>query len=313
MKTDKAHALPTALALAVLAASCTMPATGTDAGATGPGIPYGKGRLVCHLADRSIDESSGLAASRRQAGVFWTHDDSGAGPDVHAFDLGGRNLGVWRLRGAVNRDWEDMASYTLDGNHWLLLADVGDNARRCKSSRLYFALEPTVDPNRPAKARPGGRPAPPARGKVEMTVDFFYDNGCQDCEAVAVDPNTRTIILIAKRGKRVVYQMPLPDRTPKAPLTARTIGTLSLGWVSAMDISPDGRRALVATYGHLVEYARSPGESWQAAFARKGRVIPAPGRKQGEAACYDREGGTIYLTSEGTPCPLFEVPPRGGK
>jgi len=283
-------------------AACSLPAIGTDTQPAARHIKYGKGRFVCHLADRSITESSGLASSRRHPNVLWTHNDSGARADVHAFDMAGRNLGTWRVQGAASRDWEDMASFTLGGKHWLLLADVGDNERRRKTPRLYLVPEPDADPNRPAG--PGVRQV-----RAAMTIPFCYDNGCQDCEAVAVDPNARVVILIAKRGKRVVYEMPLPDRAPPAPLTARKIATLDLGWVSAMDISPDGRRAIVGTYGNLLEFTRSPGESWAAAFARKGRMIVAPLRRQGEAVCFGRDGKTIYLTSEGSPCPLMEICP----
>jgi hypothetical protein len=65
---------------------------------------------------------------------------------------------------------------------------------------------------------------------------------------------------------------------------------------------------MVATYGNLTEYVRAPGESWAAAFGRPGRTIAAPGRKQGESVCFGLDGKTLYLTSEGSPCPLLEIP-----
>jgi hypothetical protein len=65
---------------------------------------------------------------------------------------------------------------------------------------------------------------------------------------------------------------------------------------------------IVLTYGNAFEYARQSDESWPAAFARKGREIRMPRRQQGEAVCYGPDGRTLYLTSEGSPCPFWEVP-----
>ncbi len=302
---------PGAILLASTAASCSVLAS--DANSQGPAglvIKYGKGKLLCLLANKKITESSGLAASQRTTGVFWTHNDSGGKAELYAFDLRGRDLGTWQVQGAVNRDWEDMASFTIKGMPWLLIADAGDNNRKRKTSRLYLVPEPRIDPN---------RPTPTGQLDVAMTIDFSYDDGSHDCEAVGVDPNSRTILLISKRGKRRVYELPLPEpgNAPNKPLTAKTIakfkrglivGKLDLGWVVGMDVSPDGLRAVVATYLHAIEYSRAPGEAWSAAFSRPGRRISVPGRQQGESICFGHDGKTIYLTSEGSRCPLLNVP-----
>jgi len=75
-----------------------------------------------------------------------------------------------------------------------------------------------------------------------------------------------------------------------------------------MDISPDGRRAIVLTYADALEFVRRDGETWRQAFARRPRTIVMPRRRQGEAICYGPDGRTLYLTSEHTPTPLLEVP-----
>lgn len=291
---------PGVILLVATAASCsTLAGDANSQSPAGPVIRYGKGKLLCLLANKKITESSGLAASQRTADLFWTHNDSGAKPAIYAFDLRGRDLGTWQVQGAVNRDWEDMASFTIKGMPWLLIADAGDNNRKRKTPRLYLVPEPRVDPN---------NPAPTGKVDAAATIDFSYDDGCQDCEAVAVDTNSRTILLVSKRGKRTVYELPLPDKTPEKPLTAKTIAKLDLGMVVGMDISPDGLRAVVLTYWGAREYSRAPGEAWSAAFARPGRRIGVPGRQQGESICFGHDGKTIYLTSEGSRCPLLEVP-----
>jgi len=262
-------------------------------------IRYGKARKLADLADERISESSGVAAGRLADGVFWTHNDSGDAPRIYAFNLKGEALATYTVTGAQAVDWEDMASFTLDEKPYLLLADIGDNAARRKFVTLYVVPEPKLSDDARGAA---GRVA------VAMKIDFTYADGPQDCEAVAVDPTERAIILVSKRGRRKAYKLPLPDETPAKPLVAEKIADLDIPWTTAMDISPDGRRAVVLTYADAYEYVREKGQTWAQAFARPPVKLPMPGRAQGEGICYGRDGKTLYLTSEKLPAPLLEVP-----
>jgi hypothetical protein len=263
------------------------------------GIQYGQGRTLATLSDKQISESSGMACSRRADGVFWTHNDSGDAPRVYAFNRNGESVATYHVTGGRAVDWEDMASFTLNGKPFLLLADTGDNAERRKFVTLYIVPEPVVHADRRGEI---GKVA------VTMTINFTYSDGPRDCEAVAVDTTTKTIYLVSKRGVRKAYELPLPDTQPAKALVAKKITDLKLGWTTAMDISPDGLRAVVLTYGPAFEYTRAANETWAQAFARAGRRIPMPIRKQGEGICYGMDGKTLYLTSEGLPTPLIEVP-----
>ena len=85
---------------------------------------YGTPAQIAELEDGAIDESSGVVASRRNPDLFWTHNDSGDGPFLYAFDLNGGKRGTWHVTGAKAFDWEDIAAgpgSTLD------IADIGDN------------------------------------------------------------------------------------------------------------------------------------------------------------------------------------------
>ena len=105
-----------------------------------------------------------------------------------------------------------------------------------------------------------------------------------------------------------VYAIPWPRSASTRPVQAKAVGTLKIPTITAMDISPDGLRAIILTYGHACEYTRKPDEKWADAFAREPRWITMPARLQGESICYGADGKTIYLTSEKTPTPLVEVP-----
>jgi len=97
---------------------------------------------------------------------------------------------------------------------------------------------------------------------------------------------------------------------PNEIMEAKKVANLHLPTATAMDISPDGMRAVILTYDHAYEYTRQPDETWERAFSRKPRCIIMPPRIQGESICYGPDGKTLYLTSEKLPTPLWEVPPH---
>ena len=269
-------------------------------------IAYGDGRQIASLASKVITESSGIACGHQNKDIFWTHNDSGGTPQVYAFGLKGEDLGTLTLSGARNQDWEDMASFSHDGRHYLLIADVGDNLVRREHCTLYVVQEPELSAGVDLREKS----LPPAQ-----EIRFRYENGPRNCESVAVDPQTRTIILVEKRlaSQCTVYSLPWPENS--IPIeTAKAIATLEIPTTTAMDISPDGLRAVVLTYGDAYEFVREESETWTEGFARPSRRIAMPPRFQGESICYGADGKSLYLTSEckdqdtSRPSPLLEVP-----
>ncbi len=264
-----------------------------------PPLEYQRSVQIATLVNPQISESSGLAASRQTPDVFWTNNDSGDTARLYAFNRKGESLATLTIRNAKATDWEDMCSYTLAGKHYLLIADTGDNLAQRKFCTLYIVEEPKLD----AAKRNVNLSA-----NVATRVDFTYEEGPRDCESVAVDPTEKCIVLVSKRGdKRFVYTLPLPATTPAKALVAKKIATLSMPETTAMDISPDGRRAIVLTYLAAYEFPRNEGETWACAFAREPNLQLMPLRRQGESICYGLDGKTLYLTSEQLPTPLIEI------
>jgi hypothetical protein len=272
-------------------------------------IHYGPGRQLGVLACERLDELSGMACSRRQPGLFWAHNDSGDEAQIYLFDLKGRDLGSCLVAGVMNYDWEDMASFTADGKPCLLLADTGNNGLAAAVHMLHLIEEPPCDPQRGVKVM---------EVPVLRTIYFSFEDDHRNCEAVGVDPTDKTILLVSKERARscCVYALPWPkddhgakpNVLPKRALVARRIGTLELRQVSGMDVSPDGRRAIVLTYGNAFEYVRAEKDDWVRAFARPPREIELPYRVQGESICYGPDGKTLYAGSEKRPTPLIEIP-----
>ena len=142
-------------------------------------------------------------------------------------------------------------------------------------------------------------------------MTFQFEGDAQDCEGVAVDPTSGTILLASKTWQPFcdIYALPLPTASDDSLQTARSIAKLNLAAITGMDISPDGRRAMLVTYANAYEFRRAADETWAEAFARVPREIGMPTRKQGESICYGSDGVTLYLTSETRPCPLFCLSP----
>jgi hypothetical protein len=304
---------------AVLGALLALAAAGgrTSGGEAGPApapVEYRPGRQIGRLANRAVVESSGLAASRVNAGVFWTHNDSGGRPELYAFNEKGEDLGTFHVPGGTNRDWEDIASFRSGGKGHLVVADTGDNARRHGRYTLYLCEEPELKPAVAGGARPAGGDL-----KLVRTVEFTYgDGGSYDGESVAVEPDGRRVYLASRdRADKEcrIFVLDLykgaegaePIENPKAREIARH------AWrdVTAMDISGDGQRAVLQTYSEAYQFVRAPGQTWEQAFKGKPTVVALPPRPQGEGLSYGPDGRTLYLTSESaTGCPLFILEPK---
>ncbi len=263
-------------------------------------VRYGPAHELAKLADPKITESSGIACSRVNDGVFWTHNDSGDAPRLYAFNREGKSLGTFLITGAEARDWEDIASFKRGKAGFLLVADVGDNAKDRRECALYLVPEPVL--RGPVKT--------PESLKAIMKIRFTYEDGPHNCESMGIDPTESVAYLVEKTDQPQckVYALPMPKTDSPKPLVAKAVATLKVPTTCAMDISPDGRRAVVLTYGDAYEYTRGAKETWVEAFARQPRSLPMPPRAQGESICYGPDGKSLYLTSERVPTPLFEVP-----
>ncbi len=261
----------------------------------------------------AITEASGLAVSSANPEFLWTHNDSGGTPQVHLIGSDGSDHGQVTVSGCANTDWEDLASFTLAGKNYLLIADTGDNDAKRPSVSLIIIPEPSL----------------PAAGKrLEATVapawqiHFTYPGGPRDCESVAVDSKAGKILLISKRTKPPeVYELPLrPTKTEASiPLSAVLIGNTAV--VSAalpfmpygnqptgLDISADGQLAAVITYSEIFLFPRQPKETWAIALSRRPTALPPHHLKQAEAVALAKNGETVFAISEGKSSPIIRLP-----
>lgn len=281
-------------------------------------------RAADHVDDPRILESSGLVASQRVENRFWTHNDSGYPARLFALDGPERRVMPIDIGGAESVDWEDIASGVIDGRPTLIIADVGDNARRRDHVTLYLVDEPLLSDDRHGDDRHGvGEPHSAA--KLRRQIDVQYPDGPRDCEAIAIDAEGRRVIMLSKQmlPRAGVYAVPIPaedgnrfgdpqadrgeERDNDQPaVVAERIGTLPLPMATGMDIRHDGLQMAVVGYFDLFLFDRDETEDWQAALRRVPVHIALPKLKQVEAVCFDRHGD-IWITSEGNPMPIARV------
>lgn len=276
-----------------------------DDDAPAPDAGAGEARPLCRLDAAEVRESSGVACSRVADDRWWTHGDSGSGPRLFAFDRAGATR-AFDVAGADAVDWEDVASFEEGGRGWLVVGDTGNNKAKRKVVALYLVEEPRALDAQASLA-------------VARRLDVRYEDGRHDCEGVAVDPVSRQLLLVTKvrkgNARPALYAVPLEALTGPAleePVVARRLADLPAPTpqlTTALDVSPDGLRLVVLSYGDAYGWTRTPDEPWAAALARAPVRLALPAREQGEGLCFGRDGRTLYLTSEGAPCPVWEVAP----
>ncbi|MDZ4121767.1 MAG: hypothetical protein U1C33_05065 [Candidatus Cloacimonadaceae bacterium] len=251
------------------------------------------------VEDQEIDEASGLAASRQNPGLLYTHNDSGGKNVVYVLNSVGESLGRLVLDGIKNRDWEDIAmgSGPDKSQSYIYLGEIGDNRAIHKSIYVYRFAEPKLQGE-----NPGFSINIHEIDKLEIT----YEDGARDAEALFVDPQTADIYIISKREEQVgLYRVNYPQSTT-AINVARKVATLPFSMVTAADISPDGKKILVKTYTGVWQWKVKRGKTIDAAFAANPKAMKYRIEPQGEAVAWDARGKGYYTLSERNPdYPLY--------
>ena len=190
----------------------------------------------------SVDESSGVTASRRHPGIIWTLNDSGNGTWIYATDTLGRDHGEFEVTGAENLDWEAIALGPCGAQDCLYIADTGDNGRNRRSATIYRVPEPAI-------------PAGQSRTGRTQALEFRYPRGRWDVEAAFVDAGGAMYLITKGHGRPpAVFRLPPEAWEQDETTTAEEVGRLpidtgSLGnRVTDAAISPSGHVVAVRTY-----------------------------------------------------------------
>lgn len=282
-------------------------------------MPPADSSAAASIEHPALGEISGMAASTRRDDLLWVINDSGNRNQLHALAASdGSLLASISVAGISNMDWEDLAAFALDGQHWLLIADVGDNQAQRRFVHLYLLPEPELQTASP----------PPGELRVQSETVFSYADGARDVEAVAVDVQRREVLLVSKRDTPPgVYTLPLLLHGSKQPLLAQRIADVAgllppteadrlrygryqpfVAQPTALDIHAADNivSAVLLSYKHAYLFQRRWDEGWQQAW-RTPHVIGIPPMPQTEAAGFDRMGCGLWVTTEQLPAALHRI------
>ncbi len=271
-----------------------------------------------------ITESSGLAVSRRDPSMLWTQNDSGGEPVLYAIEPNGARRGQLRISGVENRDWEDLASFQLDGRAWLLIAETGDNTSNRTDCALYVVAEPD-----PAELSPLHETI----ATVAWKIPVRYLDGPRDCEAVAVDASAGVVYLLAKRtSPHGLYTLPLrppadgvipaampvaqiPNASFPQPSASQRLLPIPTGRYRAqptgMDFAADGSAAVIVSYGDVLFFPRQKNEPWKTALMRPPIMLAPHGLVQAEGVAFGADAPRAILAHRWPSVPLLYVSSEG--
>ena len=263
------------------------------------------------ISDRNIGEASGMAVSLIHEDIVWVINDSGNSSSVYALNPKGEVMGTLNIQGVSNNDWEDLASFEYEGKPYVLIADVGDNASRRKAYFLHFIEEPDIEKISDLSS---------LSVKPSWSITYTYEDGPRDCESVAVDIINGKVLLLSKRDRPpVLYELPLAKQKNAVAKKCAEIKSLPQrtqdithfskysNQPTAMDISADGLSAVVLTYGSTFYFSKRKSTDWATVFSGSPREIMFPPLRQAESVCFDRDGSSIFITSEQIPAPLLKI------
>lgn len=279
---------------------------------------FDEAQLAGRIEDSRLVECSGVDTSSIASNLIWAINDSGDGPFIYAFRNDGRSMGRVQVVGAQNRDWEGLATFIWQNRPMILIADFGDNQEKYKSHILYIVEEPKFDDQGIAEN---------TVVEIAWQISFSYPDRKHDAEGVAVDVENGKVLVLTKRDNPpLLFELPLIPS--KDHVHAKKITALSRippptaedrrqkygkyrSRPTGLDISPDGRQAVVLTYKHAYLFNRPNRDSWLEAFSGQPMTIPLPppedfpDLRQREAICFTPDGNSLIVTSEGNAAGIY--------
>jgi hypothetical protein len=249
-----------------------------------------------------LDALSGLASSRKNAGIVFAHNDHNR-PVVYALDLEGKLHATITLARAPSSDIEDIAVGPCGDQQCVYLADIGDNA----SMRAEYAILRFPEPSVPAA------PGDDAQSPSFERFRFTYEDGSHNAEGLMVSPAGTLYIVtkLAEAGVSSVYRLPTPLA---ADSVARAVKIATLPIPSASDMAasaaaahPCGLGFLVRVYNRVYEFKTPTGADFEAAFSVMPTSVAMPNEKQSEGIDYLPDGRGFISSGEGAAAPIFRT------
>jgi hypothetical protein len=257
-----------------------------------------------------LDEASGMAASILvPERLYHTNDTWRPSPVFYLTDLTGQNLQAVLIEGVSNNprlnDIEDLDTGPCGDTSCLFIGDIGDNRSSRPNLNILIFEEFTEVP---------------ASLSPDKILRVQYPDGPHDAESMAVHPNgdiyilTKEIPSLLGTAASRLYRFPheVWENASEEVLTLEFVAAIDLRTMSGttvnifshiatgMDISNDGQRLLILTYGEVFEIAvdvsQLSGEtiSTEAPY----RQIEVTTLLQQESISYSSDSNSFFYTAE---------------
>jgi hypothetical protein len=187
------------------------------------------------MLPNKIKESSGLELGNSEGTFFTMNDDTWN--EIYEINQSGKLIQTHTIVGSRNYDWEELAKDT-SGN--LFIGDIGNNGNRRKDLQIYICnLAADKDSLKTIRFNyEDQKDFPP----IKKEQNF-------DCEAFFYFKDS--LYLFSKnRGNKTEKLYTLPAK-PGKYVAQNTAKVKLKGMVTAADISPDGSKFALLTYGYI--------------------------------------------------------------
>jgi len=255
-----------------------------------------------------LTEASGIAASQKNADVFWLHNDSGGDNKIYACNNSGEHLGDYTLSGIVARDWEDIAlgPGPVSGESYVYVGDIGDNSGAYSTKYIYRFIEPVVSASQ--------SPVSETISDITTLAIQYPEDARYDAETLMIDATSLDLYVVTKRfsfsdpgGFDIIFRIPYPyssretiimEQVATIDIPATFVPTAGYFGSVAGDASYNGEEILIKTYSHVYYWYKEIGEDFWDAFNREPFICPYIQEPQGEAIGWKSDSMGYYTTSE---------------
>ncbi len=245
--------------------------------------------------NETLDEASGLAASRKNNNILWVHEDDW-GPFIYAMKVDGTILGRYQV-GNDGYDVEDIAigpgpNESID---YLYIGHIGDNNAIRSTIYIKRVKEPFINNDF-------------SYNENNLTnydiILLQYPDGAKDAESLMVDTNGDIYIVSKRLSSNNIYLARYPQSTTKInslELVKILPDKPEFKSITAGDISPNGEWIILRN-DQINDYAslwhRTKHSDLKYVFDDEYRLININDEPQGEAICFDSNSLGFYTVSE---------------
>lgn len=196
---------------------------------------------------KSLQENSGIASY--EEGTAWFVEDRGNTDNIYKVNFNGELLKELDVKGAKNRDWEDL---TQDKEGNLYIGDFGNNGNQRKDLAIYKLPNPENEPGDKIDAEeiffnyPNQKDYPPHKKDRNYDAEaFFHHEGY-----LYIFTKSRAEPF---SGTSFVYRVPDTASTYEAELVGqiKTCADWDTCQITSADIAPNGNRIVLLGYGKL--------------------------------------------------------------